>query len=447
MGRIERRQRGLRGPVAQFVLSEHQRAGRLDQLTREAAAVQAAIWFFSDRYVLNTSDPLHDAVVAIVDFVRQRRGRSSSPPPPTLTITPTTLSAPAGSVIGPFTVTSTVSPITVTATGATMYSDANATMPITGGTVASGAQIWLKSTGPTAAVLEATAQATVPSGNVYVYDGNSSPNAAQKLILAETATLKTTVRAAASFQAPGSLVVNKTIAGPAAGQQGPITIHTVCATVALTPDFTILAGTAAGTQTHTYNNIPAGATCKVTETVNGGTSTVSVKVVGGGPQGDGADRCQRHGGFDRYLHPSSPGSSSSTRRSPGPPPASRARSPSTPSAAPPPSPPTSPSRPTPPPAPCPRLIPTSPPVPSAPSPKRPTAATSAVSVTNGVALTPDLTVIAGAAAGNQSQTYSNIPAGSNCIVVELVDGHTTTVNVTVTGPLQPVTIRPRPPRP
>ena len=31
----------------------------LTDLNQRAAAVQAAIWFFSDRYVLNTSDPLH----------------------------------------------------------------------------------------------------------------------------------------------------------------------------------------------------------------------------------------------------------------------------------------------------------------------------------------------------------------------------------------------------
>ena len=35
----------------------------LTDLNQKAAAVQAAIWFFSDRYVLSTSDPLHNAVV------------------------------------------------------------------------------------------------------------------------------------------------------------------------------------------------------------------------------------------------------------------------------------------------------------------------------------------------------------------------------------------------
>ena len=35
--------------------------------------MQAAIWFFSDRYVLNTSDALHNAVAAIVDKITSRR--------------------------------------------------------------------------------------------------------------------------------------------------------------------------------------------------------------------------------------------------------------------------------------------------------------------------------------------------------------------------------------
>ena len=43
----------------------------LTDLNQRAAAVQAAIWFFSDRYVLNTDDPLHAAVVAIVNDIRK----------------------------------------------------------------------------------------------------------------------------------------------------------------------------------------------------------------------------------------------------------------------------------------------------------------------------------------------------------------------------------------
>ena len=64
-----------------------------------------------------------------------------------------------------------------------------------------GQQIWLKSTGPSAAELEATAVATVPAGNVYLYDGGA--NLAQKLILSQTGTLTTIVDATADFETPG----------------------------------------------------------------------------------------------------------------------------------------------------------------------------------------------------------------------------------------------------
>ena len=57
--------------------------------------------------------------------------------------------------------------------------------------VPSGKKIWVRSTGPTIAVLEATSTATVPHGNVYLYDGNTGGvSDAQHLILAKTDTLK-----------------------------------------------------------------------------------------------------------------------------------------------------------------------------------------------------------------------------------------------------------------
>ena len=73
---------------------------------------------------------------------------------------------------------------TVSSIGANMYSDAAATHEIAqGAVVPNGQQIWLKSTGPSAAELDATAVATVPSGNVYLYTGGAT--LAQKLILAQ----------------------------------------------------------------------------------------------------------------------------------------------------------------------------------------------------------------------------------------------------------------------
>ena len=153
---------------------------------------------------------------------------------------------------------------------------------------------------------QATAVATVPSGNVYLYDGGA--NLAQKLILSQSAVLTTIVDSTADFQAPGSLVVHKTITGPAAGHQGPITIHTVCNGTALSPTSPSAMG-ATSAPPKTYDNIPAESVCTVTETVDGSTSTVGVAVSGSGqqvtiPSGSAAVRDDhRHGHLPaRFAH-------------------------------------------------------------------------------------------------------------------------------------------------
>ena len=102
---------------------------------------------------------------------------------------------------------------------------------------------------------------------------------------------------------PGSLTVTKTIGGVSAGEQGAITIGVDCDGLPL-PEFTIPAG-ATGPQSHTYDNIPAGLTCMVTETSDGATSTVAVTMTGSPqdvtiPAGDQPRRDHRH------LHPPRP---------------------------------------------------------------------------------------------------------------------------------------------
>ena len=83
------------------------------------------------------------------------------------------------------------------------------------------------------------------------------------------------------YLVPGSLTVTKTISGVSAGEQGAIIIGVNCDGLPL-PEFTIPAG-ATGPQSHTYDNIPAGLTCTVTEQADGSTSTIGV-VTTGSPQ-------------------------------------------------------------------------------------------------------------------------------------------------------------------
>jgi Domain of unknown function (DUF5979)/Thioester domain len=288
----------------------------------KAAAVQAAIWFFSDSYVLSTTSPLRSAVVAIVDRIKAE-GPLVEPPPPSLSLEPSYQSGPAGSAVGPFALTTnnpvrghrrfrTTPDATVNATGR-MYSDAAGTVPIANGaTVPSGQEIWMRSAGPSTAEIQATATAVVPTGSVYLYDGNAAVDDAQPLILAATATLSTTVRATAEFLDPGSLIVTKTIAGPAAGSQGRVVIHVVCDDGTARPDFVIAGGASAGSTSRTYGNIPAGTVCVAIETTNGSAAGADVVVTGDGqvvtiPAG-GRDRVQI---TDTYQHvvitPSLPG--------------------------------------------------------------------------------------------------------------------------------------------
>jgi TQXA domain-containing protein len=360
---------------------------------QQAAAVQAAIWYFSDGFILSSSDPLFSAVQAIVANV-QTLGPVAAPNPPSLTITPTVSSVPAGSLAGPFTVTTSAGTATVQATGATMFSNAAGTTPIANGaTVSTGQQIWLQSTGPPDAVLQATATATVPAGNVYLYSGQNGPDSAQKLILASTSTLTTTVNATAEFQAPGSLVITKTVQGPAAGSQGPITIHSVCDGTALVPDFVIAAGfgspnTSTG-QNFVYTGIPAGSTCTVTETQDGSSSTVAVEVTGDGQQVKiPAGGTANVGITDTYT--SVPGSLVVSKLIGGDGAGQQGQI--------------------------------------------------TIGVSCGGTALPDFVIPANSAAGAYTQEYDDIPAGTVCTVTESQNGTNTTVTVVPTGSGQTVTI-------
>jgi Domain of unknown function (DUF5979) len=83
---------------------------------------------------------------------------------------------------------------------------------------------------------------------------------------------------------PGSLTVTKTIAGEAAGKQGPVAILVACGEPAVDFAFLIPAGAAAGSVKRSFDGIPAGSKCIVTETADGSTNTVSAVVLGSGAQ-------------------------------------------------------------------------------------------------------------------------------------------------------------------
>ena len=59
-------------------------------------------------------------------------------------------------------------------------------------------------------------------------------------------------------------------------------MHTVCNGARPLPDFVIAADTPAGTVSHTFEGLPAGSMCTVTETTDGATATVAATVSGNG---------------------------------------------------------------------------------------------------------------------------------------------------------------------
>ena len=106
-----------------------------------AASVQAAIWFFTDRYILDASDPVHDLTAAIVTDVL------SKPPLPEPSL-PLSVNGPAtgvtGQTVGPFTITTTAANVVVHVTGGQLFSNAGATTPIAdGATVPASTQLFL----------------------------------------------------------------------------------------------------------------------------------------------------------------------------------------------------------------------------------------------------------------------------------------------------------------
>ncbi|MDL5351220.1 DUF5979 domain-containing protein [Microbacterium sp. zg-YB36] len=249
---------------------------------QQAAAVQAAIWYFTDGVVLGADSPVRAATEAMI-AAAQANGPVTEPAAPEVAINPASVSAPVGSVAGPYVVTAEgAAAVTVSVPdGYTMYSDAAATTPIPNASsvpLPSGTtSIWITGPGATdvETVLNARATVTVQRGNIYLYDGDTPLySTAQPLILADTTQLDAVATAMTEFFTARELTVNKAYAGGAVGQQGAAQLVIDCGEgYTFTQD--IPAGTSA-TQTYRFPGIPVGNTCTVTEPATGATTEVGV---------------------------------------------------------------------------------------------------------------------------------------------------------------------------
>ncbi|MCD9152845.1 thioester domain-containing protein [Aeromicrobium duanguangcaii] len=249
----------------------------------KAAAVQAAIWYFSDNLVLNsTANPqLFSLTQAIVEDARAN-GPTTEPTQPNLSVSPESAVSPAsGELAGPFTVTAD-GPATLVVEGVQVYADAAGTQPLAeGATVQPGTQLWARATGlGSSQGFSLRRPETVQESTVYLYDGQTpGRTSGQKLILAQEESIEAVASVRITREAPGGIAVTKTITGDGAGLQGAVVIDVECTAPVegepVTRQVTIPAGTT-GSQTTTLTGIPAGYSCAITESENGDNASVSV---------------------------------------------------------------------------------------------------------------------------------------------------------------------------
>lgn len=247
---------------------------------QQAAAVQAAIWYFTDGFVLDTSEEEIRAAAAAIVLDAQTNGPAVTPGVPGIEITPETASAFLGSRAGPFTVNGqNVGPITVTAPeGSSLHTDAVGGQEIASGSaVEPGTALWVQNNTGVAAdgSLSAAASVTLETGSVYLGAGN--PADAQPLILAATSQANATDFATFVHTEvdPGTLVVSKAITGAGAGNQSDIIVSVDCG-AELNESFIIAAGTPAGTYVQTFEEIADGTSCTVSEVSSGSNEIVNV---------------------------------------------------------------------------------------------------------------------------------------------------------------------------
>ncbi|MEZ3159755.1 thioester domain-containing protein [Microbacterium sp. BWT-B31] len=242
----------------------------------DVPAVQAAIWFFSDGFILDDSNPvLRAKVAAIVQDVLDR-GPAPEPTPPSIAIqAPGSTTMFADQAVGPF-VPVANGDVTVTVVGGTMWTADGGTQIADGTTVPAGTAIYLRADpGQTSSTLTAVGSATIAGGTAFLF--TKGAGAAQKLILGRNATLTASAEATATFVPFGSLVVDKTIAGEGAGLQGEVVLHV--SYPGFEQDFVIPAGTA-GPTTMLIERVPLGTVVTITEPADGSSVGLSVEVTG-----------------------------------------------------------------------------------------------------------------------------------------------------------------------
>jgi hypothetical protein len=243
-----------------------------------AASVQSAIWFFTEKFVLDTTDPAYPLARDIVAAVLAAGPVGAAEPPSLQVVPPTVTTGPVGTILGPFKVTTTA-PVTITSS-APLFSDAAGTVPLPATLPVGTTDVYVKAGFPGEIEVSAAATATVPSGNVYLYDGGTyGVPTAQKLILAKAATVAARAKVTASYYETGSLLVTKSLAGAGVQQRGEVVLEVSC-NDGTQQSFVVPAGQQPQAGGYLVDALPAGTVCTVTEPSAGGNAAVTVTITG-----------------------------------------------------------------------------------------------------------------------------------------------------------------------
>lgn len=277
-------------PYVQWILQNYYPQQPAQPVAGSAAekvrAVQGAIWYFTDGFVVNRFYPAErGAVRSIVEAAQAAVDPTPAPPvQPTLIVTPPTGGTPTpGTPFGPYTVGGTVAQSVLDRNaGTAVFADAAGQQPLAdGATVDSGQELYI-GYDPTVAnqgfVLSASV--SVEAGNVFLYDGANPPRtAAQKLIAATDSTV--TLRAAGTLVPPsaGAYELSVEIGGQAGGDQGAIDITVTCTAGQweVSRDLTVPARADIGTRLLVrLDGLVAGASCLTLQTADGSNASATL---------------------------------------------------------------------------------------------------------------------------------------------------------------------------
>lgn len=140
-----------------------------------AAAVQTAIWFFTNRMVVDEASTLYPLVRDIVDKVISV-GPSSQPPMPSISITGPSRGI-KGKVLGPFVVRATPVNYTIEVAGAEIFSDAAGTRGIGNGSrLRAGNKIYLRSNSGSATIKVKGTAVVLPGTQVIYAPAEAAPS-------------------------------------------------------------------------------------------------------------------------------------------------------------------------------------------------------------------------------------------------------------------------------